>query len=53
MRQLEPRVIGNRAVFVGVHHGYSIAAVEQRGVGYVIATDLDDRESAEMLASIR
>lgn len=53
MRALEPRVIGNRAVFVGMHNGYSIAAVEQRGVGYVIATDLDDRESAEMLASIR
>ncbi len=53
IRALEPRVIGDRAVFVGVRNGYSIAAVEQRGVGYVIATDLDDRESAEMLASIR
>ncbi len=52
LRSLEPRVIGDRAVFVGVHNGYSIAAIEKRGVGYVIATDLDDRESAEMVASI-
>ncbi len=52
LRNLEPRVIGDRAVFVGMHHGYSIAAVEKRGVGYVIATDLDDRESAEMLAAM-
>ncbi len=52
LRSLEPRVIGDRAVFVGMHNGYSIAAIEKRGVGYVIATDLDDRESAEMVASL-
>jgi anti-sigma factor RsiW len=52
LRSLEPRVIGDRAVFVGMHNGYSIAAIEKRGIGYVIATDLDDRESAEMVASI-
>lgn len=50
---LEPRVVLNRPVYVGVRHGYSIAAVEQRGVGYAVASDLDDSESAELVASIR
>src|SRR5690554_434736 len=53
LQELQLRVIGDRAVFVGMRNGYSIAAIEQRGVGYMIATDLDDRESAELLASIR
>lgn len=53
LQDLQVRVVGDRAVFVGMRNGYSIAAIEQRGVGYVIATDLDDRESAELLASIR
>jgi anti-sigma factor RsiW len=52
LQELQPRVVGDRAVFVGMRHGYSIAAIEQRGVGYMIATDLDDRESVELLASI-
>lgn len=50
---LEPRVVLNRPVYVGNRHGYSIAAVEQRGVGYAVASDLDDSESAELVASIR
>lgn len=53
IEELQLRVIGGRAVFVGMRNGYSIAALEQRGVGYMIATDLDDLESAELLASIR
>jgi anti-sigma factor RsiW len=53
LQELQVRVVGDRAVFVGMRNGYSIAATEQRGVGYMIATDLDDRESAELLASIR
>ncbi len=53
LHELQLRVVGDRAVFVGMRNGYSIAAIEQRGVGYMIATDLDDRESAELLASIR
>lgn len=52
LHDLQLRVIGDRAVFVGIHNGYSIAAVEERGVGYMVATDLDDRESAELVASI-
>ncbi len=50
---LEPRVVLNRPVYVGNRRGYSIAAVEQRGVGYAVASDLDDSESAELVASIR
>lgn len=49
---LEPRVVHNLPVYVGTRRGYSIAAQESRGVGYAIATDLDDRESAELVASI-
>lgn len=53
VQDLQLRVIGGRPIFVGMRNGYSIAALEQRGVGYMIATDLDDLESAELLASIR
>ena len=49
---LEPRVVRNQPVYVGSRRGYSIAAREQRGLGYAVATDLDDRESAELVASI-
>ena len=49
---LEPRVVRNQPVYVGSRRGYSIAAREQRGVGYAVATDLNDRESAELVASI-
>jgi len=49
---LEPRVVHNLPIYVGTRRGYSIAAQESRGVGYAIATDLDDRESAEIVASI-
>lgn len=49
---LEPRVVHNRPIHVGAHRGYSIAALEQHGVGYAVATDLNDAESAELVASI-
>lgn len=52
MRDLEPRVVGNRAVFVGKRRGYSIAACERQGVGYAVAADLSDEESAELVASL-
>lgn len=52
IQDLQLRVVSGRPVFVGMRNGYSIAALEQRGVGYMIATDLDDLESAELLASI-
>lgn len=49
---LKPRVVKNRPVFVGTKRGYSIAAIENKGVGYAIATDLEPQESAELVASI-
>jgi anti-sigma factor RsiW len=49
---LEPRVVHDKPVHVGVRHGYSIAAREQRGVGYAVATDLDDDESAELVSTM-
>lgn len=49
---LEPRVVHNQPVSVGERRGYSIAAREQRGVGYAVATDLNDEESAELVSTI-
>jgi anti-sigma factor RsiW len=49
---LEPRVVHNQPVHVGDRRGYSIAAREQRGIGYAIATDLNDDESAELVTTI-
>jgi anti-sigma factor RsiW len=49
--RLEPRVVRNVPVFVGTRRGYSIAATERGGVGYALATDLDDAESAELVAT--
>jgi len=50
--RVAPRVVCNVPVYVGNRRGYSIAAVEERGIGYAIASDLSDRESAELVASI-
>jgi anti-sigma factor RsiW len=35
-------------VYVGRVRGWSVAAAERRGVGYAVASDLDDDESAEL-----
>jgi anti-sigma factor RsiW len=51
--KLEQRLVRDEPVYVGSRHGVSIAATERRnGVGYAIATDLNDAESAELVASI-
>jgi hypothetical protein len=49
---LEPRVVHNQPVHVGERRGYSIAAREQHGVGYAVATDLNDEESAELVTTM-
>jgi hypothetical protein len=46
---LQPRVVRERPVYVGKRGGYSIAAAERSGVGYALATDLDDVESANLV----
>jgi anti-sigma factor RsiW len=49
--KLQARVVHNVPVYVGFRRGYSIAATEnERGVGYAMASDLDDTESAELVA---
>ena len=51
--KLQARVVRDEPVYVGSRHGVSIAATERRnGVGYAVATDLNDDESAELVASI-
>jgi len=49
VRVLQPRVVRERPVYVGHLRGYSIAAAEQSGVGYALATDLDTDESTRMV----
>jgi hypothetical protein len=50
--KLEARVVKNEPVYVGWKRGYSIAATDHHGVGYAIASDLDDQENAEIVASL-
>jgi anti-sigma factor RsiW len=47
--RLEPRLVRERPVYVGHVRGYSVAAAEQRGIGYALASDLDDDKSTDMV----
>ncbi len=47
--RLEPRVVRHRPMLVGRLRGYSVAALEQSGVGYAFASDLDADESTKMV----
>jgi anti-sigma factor RsiW len=49
--RLEPRVIRHRPMLVGHLRGYSVAALEERGVGYAFASDLDTDESTKIMAA--
>lgn len=51
-RVLEQRLVGAEPVYVGVRRGYSIGATEHRGVGYALASDLSDNETAELIAGL-
>jgi anti-sigma factor RsiW len=51
---LKPRVVRDRRqqqVYVGRLRGYSIAAAEEHGVGYALASDLNDDESAQLMVA--
>jgi anti-sigma factor (TIGR02949 family) len=50
---LQPRVVKERPVYVGNVRGYSFAATERSGVGYALATDLDDDTSARLVAAVQ
>lgn len=47
--RLQTRVVRERPVYVGKLRGYSVAAAEKGGVGYALATDLDDDRSAQLV----
>ncbi len=47
--RLKPKHVGARNVYVGNMRGYSVAASERDGVGYVLASDLPSDESAKMV----
>jgi anti-sigma factor RsiW len=47
--RLEPRIVRHRPMLVGRLRGYSVAALEQSGVGYAFASDLDTDESTKMV----
>lgn len=49
---LKARTVRNEPVYVGSRRGVSIAATERQGVGYALASDLNDDESAELVAAV-
>ena len=49
---LAPREVGTAEVRVGREKGYSVAATERAGVGYLVVSDLDPDRSAQFAASI-
>lgn len=51
-KRLEQRLVGDEPVYVGSRRGYSIGAIERRGVGYAMASDLNDAETAEIVAAL-
>ncbi|HEU4536690.1 MAG TPA: hypothetical protein VFS00_21340, partial [Polyangiaceae bacterium] len=46
----ERTTVRNAPVYVGSMRGFNVAATERRGIGYAIATDLDEREIVELAA---
>jgi anti-sigma factor RsiW len=51
-KRLRAVTVRNEPVYVGSRRGVSIAATEHRGIGYAIAADLNDDESAELVAAV-
>jgi anti-sigma factor RsiW len=51
-KRLERRQVGDEQVYVGSSRGYSIGASDAHGVGYAIASDLNERETAELVAAL-
>jgi hypothetical protein len=49
---LAPREVGTAEVRVGREKGYSVAATERAGVGYVVTGDLDPDRSAQLAAMV-
>ena len=49
---LRPRLLREEPVYEGSRRGYSIAAQLRQGVGYAVATDLNEARSAELVRAI-
>jgi anti-sigma factor RsiW len=49
---LEPYPVGTAEVRVGREKGYSVAAAQHDGVGYLVASDLDTDKSAQLAAVV-
>jgi anti-sigma factor RsiW len=49
---LAPRAVGSAEVRVGREKGYSVAATQRAGVGYLLASDLDPDQSAQLAAAV-
>ncbi len=49
---LEPLAVGSAEIRVGREKGYSVAAAQRAGVGYLLASDLDPDESAQIAAMV-
>jgi anti-sigma factor RsiW len=49
---LAPRSVGTAEVRVGREKGYSVAATQREGVGYVLASDLDPDQTAQFAAMV-
>jgi anti-sigma factor (TIGR02949 family) len=47
-----PRAIGTAEVRVGREKGYSVAATQREGIGYLVASDLDADKSAQLAAMV-
>jgi anti-sigma factor RsiW len=49
---LAPRAVGTAEVRVGREKGYSVAAMQRAGVGYLLMGDLDPEETAQLAAAV-
>jgi anti-sigma factor RsiW len=45
---LTPTPVGSAEVRVGRANGYSVAVTQHEGVGYALATDMDEQRTAEL-----
>jgi anti-sigma factor RsiW len=50
--RLQERRVGDERVYVGFRRGYSIGVTNRRGIGYAVASDLNDAETAEIVATL-
>jgi len=50
--RLRPREMNSERMYVGDVGGYSVAAGQRRGIGYAVASDLDDDENAQLALTV-